>query len=57
VNPPRGCTAVQWVIHTSEEVDTFEDAWRILEYYETRWAVEVYQPEYASSARLYQLAA
>jgi hypothetical protein len=40
VNPPRGCTAVQWVIHTSEEVDTFEDAWRILEYYETRWAVE-----------------
>jgi hypothetical protein len=40
VNPPRGSTAVQWVIHTSETVSTFEDAWRILEYYEARWAVE-----------------
>lgn len=40
VNPPRGCTAVQWVIHTSENVSTFDDAWRILEYYEARWAVE-----------------
>lgn len=40
VNPPRGIKAVQWVIHTSETVSTFEDAWRILEYYEARWAVE-----------------
>ncbi len=40
VNPPPGCTAVQWVIHTSENVGTFEDAWRILEYYEARWAIE-----------------
>jgi hypothetical protein len=40
VNPPRGSTPVQWVIHTSENSSTFEDAWRILEYYEARWAVE-----------------
>lgn len=40
VNPPRGFKAVQWVIHTSEKVSTFGDAWRILEYYEVRWAVE-----------------
>jgi hypothetical protein len=40
VNPPRGIKAVQWVIHTSEQVSTFEDAWRILEYYEARWTIE-----------------
>jgi transposase-like protein/transposase Tn5 family protein len=40
VNPPRNATPVHWVLHTSEEADTFEDAWRILEYYETRWSIE-----------------
>jgi hypothetical protein len=29
----------------------------VIEMYSLRWQIEVYQPEYASSARLYQLAA
>ena len=29
----------------------------IIKYYKMRWGVEVYQPDYASSALLYQLAA
>jgi hypothetical protein len=32
-------------------------AWAIMDVYRERWQIEVYQPEYASSARLYQLAA
>ena len=40
VNPPRGAKPVHWVLHTSERVETFEQAWTILEYYETRWSVE-----------------
>lgn len=40
VNPPRGAEGVRWVLHTSEPVGTFEEAWRILEYYETRWSIE-----------------
>jgi hypothetical protein len=30
---------------------------KIVELYDLRWQIEVYQPEYASSAHLYQLAA
>lgn len=39
-NPPRGADPVHWVLHTSEKVETFEEAWTILEYYETRWSIE-----------------
>lgn len=40
INPPRNATAVHWVLHTSEKVGTFEAAWRVLEYYESRWSIE-----------------
>ena len=31
-----------WVLLTSLAVDTFEDAWQIIEDYENRWLVEEY---------------
>jgi hypothetical protein len=40
VKPPAGATPVRWVLHTSEPVLGFEDAWRILEFYEARWLIE-----------------
>ena len=40
INPPKNVTPVRWVLHTSESVTTFEEAWKILEYYEARWLVE-----------------
>lgn len=52
VNPPRGATPVQWVLYTSEEVVTFEDAWRILEYYEARWLIEEFHKCLKTGCRL-----
>ena len=57
VNAPAGVTPIRWVLFTSLPVDTFADAWLVIGYYELRWLIEVYQPEYTSSAVLYQLAA
>jgi hypothetical protein len=42
INPPQGVQAAQWVLLTSEPVESFDAAWTILEYYEKRWLVEEY---------------
>jgi hypothetical protein len=57
VNAPKGVTPIRWVLLTSLPVDTFEEAWQVIEDYENRWLIEEYQPQCTSSARLYQLAA
>jgi hypothetical protein len=41
-NPPRGVEALRWVLLTSEEVENFNDAWRVVEWYEKRPLVEEY---------------
>lgn len=51
-NPPAGVTPVRWVLHTSEEVVTFDDAWRILEYYEMRWKIEEFHKCLKTGCRL-----
>ena len=52
VNPPKGATPVRWVLHTSETVKTFEQAWQILEYYEARWLVEEFHKCLKTGCRL-----
>lgn len=42
VNAPKGVTPVRWVLFTSLPVETFDDAWVIIGYYELRWLVEEY---------------
>ena len=42
VNPPKGCKAIDWALYTSLPLNSFEDAWQIVEYYECRWVVEEY---------------
>lgn len=42
VNPPPGVTALRWVLLTSEEVRGFDDAWRIIAWYEKRPLIEEY---------------
>lgn len=42
VQPPRGVEPLRWVLLTSEEVRTFNDAWRIVEWYEKRPLIEEY---------------
>ena len=41
-DPPKGATGVRWILLTSLPVESFEDAWQIIEDYENRWLVEEY---------------
>ena len=40
VNPPRGEKPIDWTLLTNEPVRSFEDAWRVVGWYERRWIVE-----------------
>lgn len=42
VDPPRGQKPIEWVLYTSLPVQTFHDAWTVIEYYECRWLIEEY---------------
>jgi hypothetical protein len=42
VDPPKGCQAIDWALYTSLPLNSFADAWQIVEYYECRWVVEEY---------------
>lgn len=41
-NPPHGCSAVRWVLYTSEPAANFKQAQEVVEYYEKRPIVEEY---------------
>ena len=38
----KGTSAVRWILLTSLPVDSFEDAWQVIEDYENRWLIEEY---------------
>ncbi len=40
VDPPKSETGIDWMLLTNEPSETFEDAWKILTWYERRWIVE-----------------
>lgn len=42
VDAPKGIKPISWVLLTSLPVESFEDAWQIIEDYETRWLIEEY---------------
>jgi hypothetical protein len=42
VDAPSGVTPIRWVLFTSLPVETFDDAWTVIGYYELRWLVEEY---------------
>lgn len=42
VNPPKNVKPLNWLLLTSLPVNRFEDAWKIIEYYERRWIIEEY---------------
>lgn len=39
---PRGVQPIEWVLYTSLPAKTFEESWKIVEYYECRWLIEEY---------------
>lgn len=42
VDAPKGVTPIRWVLLTSLPVQSFEDAWQVIEDYEHRWLIEEY---------------
>jgi len=52
VNAPKGVEPISWVLYTSLQVDTFDDAWVIIEYYEARWLVEEYHKALKTGCRV-----
>ena len=42
VNVPKGVTPIRWVLLTSLPVETLDQAWTVIGYYELRWTIEEY---------------
>lgn len=41
LDPPEGTQPVDWMLYTSEPVDTFDEADTVVEWYQIRWFIEV----------------
>ncbi len=52
VDPPAGVQPISWVLLTSLPVNTFEEAWTVIEYYEARWLVEEYHKALKTGCRV-----
>ena len=52
VDPPAGVDPISWVLLTSLPVDTFEQAWTVIGYYEARWLVEEYHKALKTGCRV-----
>jgi hypothetical protein len=51
VDAPAGVTPIRWVLFTSLPVETFDDAWAVIGYYEMRWLVEEYHKALKTGCR------
>jgi transposase-like protein/transposase Tn5 family protein len=54
VDPPPGVKPLRWVLLTSHAATTFEEAWRVIEYYEKRPLVEEFHKALKTGCRLEQ---
>lgn len=52
VDAPKGAKPIEWVLYTSLDVETFDDAWQVIEYYEARWLVEEYHKALKTGCRV-----
>jgi len=52
LNPPSGVQPLSWVLFTSLPVEDFDDAWRVIGYYEKRWGVEDFHKALKTGCRL-----
>lgn len=52
VNPPPGVEPLRWVLFTSHAVESFEDAWRVIGYYEKRPLIEEFHKAIKTGCRL-----
>lgn len=54
VSPPKGIKPLRWVLLTSEPASTFDDAWRIVGWYERRPLIEEYHKCLKTGCRVEQ---
>jgi hypothetical protein len=52
VNPPAGVDGLEWMLLTTVEVKTKEDAFERLEWYARRWGIEIYHRILKSGCRV-----
>jgi hypothetical protein len=52
VNAPKDVERVEWILLTSLPVESFEDAWRIMGYYEKRWLIEEWHKALKTGCRV-----
>lgn len=52
VSPPKGQSPLHWVLYTSHAVNSFDDAWRVIEFYERRWLIEEYHKALKTGCRV-----
>jgi hypothetical protein len=51
VNAPEGIKPIRWILLTSLPVQTFEEAWLVISYYELRWLIEEYHKALKTGCR------
>lgn len=52
LDPPKGQERLEWVLLTNEPVRSFEDAYRVVGWYECRWIIEEYHKGLKSGCRI-----
>lgn len=55
VQPPPGEDAIEWLLLTNEPVRSYNDAWRVVGWYERRWIVEEFHKGLKTGCGIEQL--
>ena len=51
-NPPEGDTAIEWILLTTLPIDTVEQVQQVIQYYTTRWMIELFFRTLKSGCRI-----
>jgi hypothetical protein len=52
VDAPKDVEPIEWILLTSLPVESFDDAWRVIGYYEKRWLVEEWHKALKTGCRV-----
>lgn len=52
INPPADAEPIKWILLTTVPVESFEDAWEVIGWYENRWLVEEWHKALKTGCRL-----
>ncbi len=55
IDPPEGQERLDWILLTNEPIDSFEDAYRVVGWYEKRWIIEEFHKGLKTGCRIESL--